>query len=679
MGIIAKSFIPVIKSAPVNMSGKFGYSNNLPNTQTDESYLRYYKQISWLRAAVSVIAQGVAQTEWILYRKKKDGDREEVTGQHELKNLLNRPNQFQSGHDLFYLHQVFDELLGRNFWVKQVDKGNKELWLLPPQFTAPISDPLEYISGYHYERGGYTKNFKTNEIIFFVDPDPLDPLTGAGRAQSVGIDIENQSFMSQWNRNFFYRGADPGTVITYPPEASITPDDLDRLNEQWGSMHRSYGRAHQTAILTQGGTVAKTSMGQREMDFSKLANYNRDSILGVFGVSYAIIGGTTDVNRANAEAQLYNFAKWVIVPRLIRIREKLNMFLCPDYGEDLELDYTDPTPEDQVANLAKATQMWTTGLSTRNESRELLGLDPDDTGAGDEYYKAPSPFGLTDVTDTEEEDKPKDEKPFGKEPVDEDEDKEDTEEEEDETAADGSPKVKSYFAKEQDAVDYWKAYVKTAEAYEPKVISSLRQMYSNQEQAALRALQSVVNRNDKLLDNVKAEKDYTEAITPHLMIVIQRAVDNGFNLIKPSTPHKDFPLLVNQNALTWLKTRIGWAAEQTSEQTAIMLQQALADGFDKGESINQIADRVKDVFVNCSDVRSQMIARTEILGASNQGNIIGYKEAGINKVEWLTARDERTCEICSPMNGDIENIEDAPPLPFSTHPACRCLWIPVID
>jgi phage portal protein BeeE len=83
------------------------------------------------------------------------------------------------------------------------------------------------------------------------------------------------------------------------------------------------------------------------MDFSNLAKYNRESILGVFGVSYSMIGGTENVIRANAEAQLFNFARWVLTPRLIRIREKLNMFLTPDYGPDLELDFDDPAPENE--------------------------------------------------------------------------------------------------------------------------------------------------------------------------------------------------------------------------------------------------------------------------------------------------------------------------------------------
>ena len=207
-------------------------------------------------------------------------------------------------------------------------------------------------------------------------------------------------------------------------------------------------------------------------------------------------------------------------------------------------------------------------------------------------------------------------------------------------------------------------------------------MYSLQAREAVRAAQTAVNRNHKLLDVTKAKKQFEQAVTPVLTKVIFNSCRNGLDLASPITPHKDepyIPPLLNQKALEWLKTHIGWAAEQVTETMSQALAQALADGFNNGESIDKIAERVQGVFTDASDSRAQMIARTEILGASNQGNILGYKEAGVTQVEWLTARDERTCEICDPMDGDIENINEAPPLPASTHPQCRCIWMPVVN
>ena len=80
--------------------------------------------------------------------------------------------------------------------------------------------------------------------------------------------------------------------------------------------------------------------------------------------------------------------------------------------------------------------------------------------------------------------------------------------------------------------------------------------------------------------------------------------------------------------------------------------------------------------------RAIRIARTEISAATNAGRYLSWMEAderdllpiGSTK-RWITARDERTCDICAPMHG----VEIAWEMPFSTgdqmpppHPNCRC-------
>jgi hypothetical protein len=61
-------------------------------------------------------------------------------------------------------------------------------------------------------------------------------------------------------------------------------------------------------------------------------------------------GAVDDVNRANAEAAEYVFSKWVLVPRLERIKQALNADLLPLFGvTDVEFDYESPVQEDAVA------------------------------------------------------------------------------------------------------------------------------------------------------------------------------------------------------------------------------------------------------------------------------------------------------------------------------------------
>ncbi len=52
------------------------------------------------------------------------------------------------------------------------------------------------------------------------------------------------------------------------------------------------------------------------------------------------------------------------------------------------------------------------------------------------------------------------------------------------------------------------------------------------------------------------------------------------------------------------------------------------------------------------------------------------RDQGIKKVEWIAALDERVCNDCLMRDGQIFDIDDAPPIP--THKGCRCCYGPVI-
>ena len=226
--------------------------------------------------------------------------------------------------------------------------------------------------------------------------------------------------------------------------------------------------------------------------------------------------------------------------------------------------------------------------------------------------------------------------------------------------------------------EYWTDYVTHCESYEAPAITALQSMFNAQKIRALDDFNS--GKRNNLLDKEVCKIEYAQAMTPVLTQVMHHAINAGEDLAKPVTPHKDgIPHVINQNALTWLKTRITWAAEQIGLESEARLSQVLQDGFSQGLSTQDIANNLMAEFDDFSKTRANMIARTEILGASNQGNQLGYKAAGVTKEEWLTARNEKVCETCAPMDGEIFPIEDFPTPPFSTHPNCRCVGLPVID
>ena len=68
--------------------------------------------------------------------------------------------------------------------------------------------------------------------------------------------------------------------------------------------------------------------------------------------------------------------------------------------------------------------------------------------------------------------------------------------------------------------------------------------------------------------------------------------------------------------------------------------------------------------------RMEVIARTEVLRAHNQGRLKFHQQVGVEKLEWMTMEDERVCPVCGPLDGRVFRTGRFPPQP--AHPNCRC-------
>ena len=58
---------------------------------------------------------------------------------------------------------------------------------------------------------------------------------------------------------------------------------------------------------------------------------------------------------------------------------------------------------------------------------------------------------------------------------------------------------------------------------------------------------------------------------------------------------------------------------------------------------------------------------------TDESTLKAYRDAGVKKVRWITAGDEKVCETCRERNGKIYSINAIPP----KHRRCRCVFEPV--
>lgn len=79
---------------------------------------------------------------------------------------------------------------------------------------------------------------------------------------------------------------------------------------------------------------------------------------------------------------------------------------------------------------------------------------------------------------------------------------------------------------------------------------------------------------------------------------------------------------------------------------------------------------------NISWSAADRLIRTEASKFYNNAAQDSYRAAGISKVEWLTEKDDRTCEICGPLDGKQFPVGG---ISAPAHPNCRCTILPVIE
>ncbi len=101
------------------------------------------------------------------------------------------------------------------------------------------------------------------------------------------------------------------------------------------------------------------------------------------------------------------------------------------------------------------------------------------------------------------------------------------------------------------------------------------------------------------------------------------------------------------------------------------IRKALAEGFTEGESIQQLTKRIEGYFTENAKYRAEMVARTEVISAYNEGHLHRYELEGVEKSEWFSAPD--SCSECAIEDGRIISTNEAHGL-IPKHPNCRCRW-----
>ena len=109
------------------------------------------------------------------------------------------------------------------------------------------------------------------------------------------------------------------------------------------------------------------------------------------------------------------------------------------------------------------------------------------------------------------------------------------------------------------------------------------------------------------------------------------------------------------------------------------LQQTLTQGLIQGQHPDVIARNFRQYGFGKSGAgglayRAETLIRTEAANIIEQAQKEAYKDHKIKEYYFMTAKDQRVCDKCAPLNGKLFSVDEAaqgknyPPM----HPCCRC-------
>lgn len=412
-GAFLSGFRQAFSTAPkaIHLPTIFGPSDPpIQDLHDADQVASLYESMAVVYAGVFAIGHAVASIP-LTVQKVSRGEADELPD-HPLKQLLDSPSPFESGYDLREALVTFLELTGNGFWLLEGGEGFKqptEIHILKPHRVKPIPDPDSLVKGYIHQGPKGTQTFSAPEVIHFRYFSPTRDILGMGALEPAALAAMADQAAQHFNAAFFRNGATLQGVLE--TDQAMHRDTAQALVDSFNRAHRGTVNAWKWRILTHGLKASTITPSHTDMDFLNLRRFSREEILMALGVPPVMVGLLDGATYANAQEQRHSFWVNTVLPKLAKLESRLNLDLCPRYGQGIKVthDLTDveALQESLERIVAQASILHDRGVITANQiitwlnTRKLPTLPHITSPHGDTLYV---PLSLLPADSDEDED-----------------------------------------------------------------------------------------------------------------------------------------------------------------------------------------------------------------------------------------------------------------------------------
>jgi HK97 family phage portal protein len=675
---------PTMRSVVTPEMWQTGLDTLLPLVRTNLS--RPYGQAPTVYRAVKTIATAIAQLQGEVWKANPPGRKssveEEAVEGHWLPSLLAAPSPTMVGDQLIEAVVTFLEIRGEAFLLhSQRAQENaraplkpNEIWLIDPAQMTPKVKVGQAVTVWTWNTPSGPQEVEAEDLTFLRYNNPYDPCRGLAPLQAAEVEITGDWRMANYNNAFFGNFAVPPILFYVEGEQEWLEEDRERFLELWQAKQAGQG-AHKAGALPRGVRPFTVDLSQNDMQFLEGRRFTREQILSVFGVPPAIAGVFEYANYANSREQLKFFWHVTLLPKIRYIEAALTRDLLQRYEAGSEFFFkTEPVlaeiaSADYKEKVGTGKALWDMGWPAADVNDRLdLGMPTDGRPWLEEGFL---PLGLQPAGLALEPAPPEAEIP--------------------EEMPQGGGKAARKAAQVKRARHA--TYENLAAHWTPIARSYSRAVKSWVWELRAEVLRRLEKNSETLPRAVKSETqgllfDAEEARVKLVKIsraAWTRAAEQGASALGEETGVEVSFDLLDPKAVAFLASK-EMRIRRVSDTIRQDVREALSEGIAEGESVKQLAERVREVF-DVARGRAMTIARTETAQAFNGGRYLGMKEAGIEYHQWLTSADDRVRDLHEALMGEAVPVGEAfvQNLKYPGDPDgeaeqvinCRCVTIPI--
>ena len=392
-----------------------------------------YAQHPWVYDCVAALGRAASSVPARLDRRGRGGELEQDTTS-ELSQSMGMPNPLQSQRKFFRAICTSQQLYGETFIIllKRDPQGRmvpvesaggsgmtarieqpEEFWPVRGDLVEAVLDPQTKLpAAWRFTTGRGYIEYPAHAIVQIAEVNPYNPLRGMGPMQAAYRTAAKDFIIDRYDEALLQNGGSPGGVLSV--DGPLTDADQRAIREAWQEAHGRPESHRKTAVLPQGTTYKEIGMSPQAMEHEKLRDWDRQTILSIFGVPPVVLGLET-INYATAREQNRIFWETSVLPYLDFLKDELqhkliNRINSPDSELLLDFDITGVSAlrEDMDAKVDRTLKVYNQGHRSFSEAAHLSGWDISDedlTGTDERYVPANlAPVGelLADDLDDEE-------------------------------------------------------------------------------------------------------------------------------------------------------------------------------------------------------------------------------------------------------------------------------------